>query len=113
MAAITGDTNPLHLDEAFARRTRFGKKIAHGLFSLGLISATLGTKLPGAGAIYLGQTISFLAPVFPGDTLTAEVEVRSWNADSGILRLRTSCKNQEGKVVAKGDATLLVESIQE
>ncbi len=107
MAEITGDKNPLHLDEGFARETRFKGKIAHGLFSLGLISAVLGTKLPGPGAIYLEQKISFLAPVRPGDTLTAEVEVIEWNERSRIIKLETRCYTQRGEKVASGEATLL------
>jgi len=81
MAEVTGDYNPLHLDEAFAKRTRFNGRIAHGVFSAGLISVVLGTKLPGAGGIYLKQTLEFLYPVRIGDLLTAEVEVTAWKAD--------------------------------
>src|SRR5207302_11143711 len=70
-AAVTGDRNPLHLDETFAGRSRFGRPIAHGILVAGVISAALGMVLPGPGAIYLSQTLKFLRPVYPGDTVTA------------------------------------------
>ncbi|MDQ7828776.1 MAG: MaoC family dehydratase [Armatimonadota bacterium] len=108
-AALTGDRNPLHLDEAFARRTRFQGRIAHGLLTASLISAVLGTQLPGAGGIYLGQTLRFRRPVRPGDTVTAEVEVAAFDARSRRLSLRTRCVNQRGETVLEGDAELLVE----
>lgn len=108
-AALTGDRNPLHLDEAFARRTRFQGRIAHGLLTASLISAVLGTQLPGAGGIYLGQTLRFRRPVRPGDTVTAEVEVTAFDARARRLSLRTRCVNQRGETVLEGDAELLVE----
>jgi 3-hydroxybutyryl-CoA dehydratase len=111
MADITGDFNPVHMDEEFASRTRFRGRIAHGVFSAGLISAVLGTKLPGAGAVYLKQTLDFLYPVRAGDTLTAEVEVTSWRADKRIITLKTRCLNQDGKDVVYGEAVLLVEKL--
>jgi 3-hydroxybutyryl-CoA dehydratase len=78
-ASITGDTNPVHLDETFAKETSFGACIAHGIFSAGLISAVLGTKLPGPGGIYVSQSLRFLRPVFIGDEVTASVEITSIN----------------------------------
>ena len=81
MAAITGDFNPVHLDEEYAAMTRFKGRIAHGVFSSGLISAVLGMHLPGPGAVYLKQSLQFLYPVRPGDELTAEVEVTAWRAE--------------------------------
>ena len=111
MADITGDFNPVHMDEEFASRTRFRGRIAHGVFSAGLISAVLGTKLPGAGAVYLKQTLDFLYHVRAGDTLTAEVEVTSWRADKRIITLKTRCLNQDGKDVVYGEAVLLVEKL--
>lgn len=110
-AALTGDRNPLHLDEAFARRTRFQGRIAHGLLTASLISAVLGTQLPGAGGIYLGQTLRFRRPVRPGDTVTAEVEVTAFDARARRLWLRTRCMNQRGETVLEGDAELLVEEV--
>lgn len=107
-AVVTGDRNPLHLDDAFARRSRFGRPIAHGALVAGVISAALGMVLPGPGAIYLSQTLKFLRPVFPGDTVTATVEVTAYRADKGIVTLRTTCANQSGDPVVDGEAMLLV-----
>jgi 3-hydroxybutyryl-CoA dehydratase len=111
MADITGDYNPLHLDDDFAAQTRFKGRIAHGLFSAGLISAVLGTQLPGPGAIYLKQSLNFLYPTRAGDTLTAEVEVTAWRPDKRIITLRTRTFNQNGKEVAEGEAVLAVEKV--
>ncbi|MBN1579689.1 MAG: MaoC family dehydratase [Anaerolineae bacterium] len=107
-AEVTGDSNPLHMDDDYARRTRFGRRIAHGMLTAGLISTVLGTKLPGPGAIYLEQTLKFLAPVYLGDTIAAEVEVIAWRADKGIITLRTTCRNQDGQEVLAGQAVLMV-----
>ncbi len=107
-ARLTGDTNPLHLDEAYARTTRFGRRIAHGLLTAGFLSAFLGTELPGPGAIYLEQNLRFLKPVYPGDTVTATVEVTAYREDEGIVTLRTDCVNQRGEQVISGAAVLLV-----
>lgn len=107
-AGVTGDRNPLHLDDAFARRSRFGRPIAHGVLVAGVISAALGMVLPGPGAIYLSQTLKFLRPVFPGDTVTATVEVTAYRKDKGIITLRTTCANQSGDPVVDGEAVLLV-----
>ena len=107
-AEATGDRNPLHLDEEFARQTRFGTRIAHGMLSASLISALIASELPGQGGIYLGQTLQFVAPVFPGDTVTARVTVSAVREDKPILKLETVCTNQRGEVVIKGEATILV-----
>ena len=77
-AGFSGDFNPLHVDEEYARTTRFGSRIAHGLLTAGLISNVLGMKLPGPGAIYLSQTLKFTAPVRIGDTITATAEVTAY-----------------------------------
>lgn len=107
-AQLTGDDNPVHLDEAFAAQTQFGGRIAHGMLSAGLISAVLGTKLPGPGAIYLGQSLRFMAPVRPGDTITARVEVIELLPEKRRIRLQTTCTNQAGVTVIHGDAQLLL-----
>ena len=107
-AELTGDRNPVHLDEAYAAGTRFGRRIAHGMIAAGLISAALANDLPGPGTVYLGQTLQFKAPVYPGDTVTATVEVKTVRADKPIVTLSTICVNQDGVRVTEGEATILV-----
>lgn len=107
-AGITGDLNPAHTDEEYAKGTRFQTRIAHGMLSGGLISAVLGMKLPGPGTIYTGQTLQFLAPVHIGDTVTATVEVKDLDAARGRVVLVTTCVNQNGTVVTAGEATALL-----
>ena len=106
-AELTGDSNPVHLDEAYAASTRFGRRIAHGMIAAGLISAALANDLPGPGTVYLSQTLQFKAPVYPGDTITTTIEVKNIRADKPIVTLGTVCKNQEGKVVLEGEAVVL------
>jgi len=108
-AQTTGDWNPLHMDEKFARKTRFKTRIVHGLWSGGLISAVLGTQLPGPGAIYLSQSLRFERPVFIGDTLRAEVVIAAWLPKKRIVKLKTQCFNQRSERVVKGTAVLMVE----
>jgi len=86
-AAASGDHNPLHFDDEFANSTRFGRRIAHGMLSASLISAGIANQLPGQGSIYLGQTLKFVAPVFPGDTITARVTVISIRDDKPVMKL--------------------------
>jgi 3-hydroxybutyryl-CoA dehydratase len=107
-ADLSGDHNPLHLDKEFARRSRFGRPIAHGMLCAGIISAALGACIPGPGAIYLSQTLRFVRPVYPGDTVTVTVEVTGYRAEKGILTARTTCTNQTGAVVIDGEAVLMV-----
>lgn len=111
-AGLIGDFNPIHLDAEYARKSRFGRRVAHGMFTGGLISAVLGNKLPGPGSIYLSQQIEFLAPVFIGDTITAWVEIVDWRPDKRIMRLKTDCYNQDDRQVVTGKAVLLVEGEQ-
>ena len=106
-ARVTGDHNPVHVDEEFARTTRFGRRIAHGMLTASLISAVLANKLPGEGSVYLGQTLRFVAPVFPGDEVTARVTVKEIREDKPIVKLETVCVNQRGEVVIRGEATVL------
>jgi acyl dehydratase len=107
-AALTGDSNPVHLDDTYAATTRFGRRIAHGMIAAGLISAALANDLPGPGTVYLSQTLQFKAPVYPGDTITTTVEVKSVRPDKPIATLSTICKNQENAVVLEGEAVVLV-----
>ena len=109
-AELSGDFNPVHLDDEFARTTRFGRRIAHGMLGASLISTVLGTKLPGQGAIYLSQTLQFLGPVFPGDTVTAKATVTKIKEGKPILTLETVCENQRGETLIKGEAVVLVEN---
>lgn len=111
-AELIGDFNPLHVDEAFARKSRFGGRIAHGAFTAGLISAALGNELPGPGGIYLSQSIDFLAPVYLGDTITAVVTVSAWRPEKKLITLKTEAFNQDEKQVASGEAVLLVERVE-
>ena len=106
-AAVSGDVNPVHLDEAFARETRFGGRIAHGMLSGAVISAALAMELPGPGVIYLGQTLRFTSPVRIGDQVTAHLEVTSIRYDKGIITLACEVSNQDGEVVVTGEATVL------
>ena len=106
-AALTADTNPVHLDDAYAATTRFGRRIAHGMIAAGLISAALANDLPGPGTVYLSQTLQFKAPVYPGDTITTTVEVKTVRPDKPIVTLGTVCKNQNGVVVLEGEAVVL------
>ena len=107
-ADASGDHNPLHLDEEFAKTTRFGRRIAHGMLSASLISAVIAGDLPGEGSIYLAQTLQFVAPVFPDDIVTAKVTIVSQREDKPIVKLATVCTNQHDEVVVKGEATVLV-----
>jgi len=106
-AGVSGDTNPLHLDAEYAAKSRFKQRIAHGMLSASLISTVLGTKLPGPGAIYMGQTLEFKGPVFLGDTVTASATITSWDGGKGPMTIATSCHNQRGEVVVTGEARVL------
>jgi 3-hydroxybutyryl-CoA dehydratase len=108
-AELIGDFNPLHVDAAYAQKSRFGGRIAHGVFTTGLISAVLGNELPGPGGIYLHQEIDFLAPVYLGDTITAVAEVSAWRPEKKILTLATDVYNQDETHVASGKAVMMVE----
>lgn len=111
-AGLVGDVNPVHVDEDYARKSRFGRRIAHGMLTAGLISAVLGNELPGQGAIYLSQQIEFLAPVYIGDTVTAVAEVEAWRPDKRIITLKTDCYNQDDTQVVTGKAVLLVDRVE-
>jgi len=108
-AGVSGDVNPAHLNEEYAKTTMFGGRIAHGMLSAGLISAALANKLPGPGTIYLGQTLKFKAPVRAGDTVTATVTVRELVVEKKRVVLDTVC-TVCGKVVLEGEATMMCTS---
>ena len=105
-AGLTGDFNPVHIDAEYAKASMFKERIAHGMLVSGLISAVLGTQLPGANAIYLGQDLKFKAPVKIGDTATATVTVIEKRDDKRIITLKTTVTNQDGVVVIDGTAVI-------
>lgn len=107
-AKVSGDTNPVHLDEEYAATTQFGGRIAHGMLTGALISAAVALNMPGPGSIYLGQTMKFRAPVMIGDTLTVKLEVISKREGKNIAVIDCNVVNQHGKTVVKGEATALV-----
>jgi 3-hydroxybutyryl-CoA dehydratase len=102
-AGITGDFNPAHVNEIYAKNTFFKTRIAHGMLTAGLISAIIANQLPGPGTIYLKQDLSFLAPVHIGDTITGRVEVMELIPDKNRVRLKTTCSNQDGVIVISGE----------
>ena len=106
-AAISGDDNPIHLSDDFAATTRFGQRIAHGMFTASLISAVIGTRLPGPGAVYLSQTLKFLAPVKIGDVVVATVEVAEMVEKGRRVRLDCQCL-VDGRLVLEGEAWVMV-----
>lgn len=105
-AGISLDVNPIHMSDKYAEGTIFGKRIVHGILTSGLISAVLANKLPGPGTIYLGQELKFTSPVYLGDDITAEVEIVEIREDKKIIKLDTTCYNQDGKKVITGLATV-------
>jgi 3-hydroxybutyryl-CoA dehydratase len=105
-AAVSGDTNPVHLDETYAKTTTFGDRIAHGMLAASYVSAVLGTKLPGPGAIYLSQSLRFRRPVRIGDEVTARVTVKSLDEKRGHVTLETVCL-VAGKTVLDGEALVM------
>ena len=105
-AGVSLDVNPIHMSEGAAKDSLFGKRIVHGMLTASLISAVLGIQLPGPGTIYLGQELKFMAPVFLGDDITATVEIVELREDKKIVKLNTTCVNQDGKTVVSGLATV-------
>lgn len=102
-AGITGDFNPAHVNEAYAKNTFFKTRIAHGMLTASFVSAIIANQLPGPGTIYMKQELSFLAPVRIGDTITARVEVLELLAEKNRVRLKTTCSNQDGVTVLTGE----------
>ncbi|WP_027415495.1 MaoC family dehydratase [Aneurinibacillus terranovensis] len=106
-ARLTGDVNPIHIDDEFAKNTFFKERIAHGMLTASFISTILGTQLPGTNTIYLSQNVKFKAPVKIGDTITAIAEVIEKKDDKKIIRLQTNLVNQDQKVVVEGEAVVM------
>ncbi len=106
-AGITGDLNPAHINEVEAGKSMFKGRIAHGMLSAGLISAVLGTQLPGPGTIYMGQQLKFTKPVRFGDTIRATATIQEMNVEKNRCVISTVCTNQNGEVVIDGTATVM------
>ena len=107
-AEVAGDINPIHLDEDFAKTTRFGRRIAHGMLSGAFISGVLGSEIADRKIIYLSQTLKFTAPVYIGDTVTTTSTVKAIREDKGIVTMETVCTNQNGDTVVTGEAAVMV-----
>lgn len=103
---LSTDTNPIHLDQEFAKASVFGNRVVHGMLAAGLFSALLGRELPGHGTIYLGQQLSFKKPIFIDEEVTASVEIIRIREDKLILTLETLCINSQGDVVIEGEAVV-------
>ena len=107
-AEVSGDYNPIHLDDEFAKTTRFGRRIAHGMLSGAFISAVLGYEFEARKIVYLSQSMRFIAPVFIDDTITTTGTVINIRDDKGIITLETVCTNQDGEVTLKGEAAVMI-----
>ena len=107
-AEVSGDYNPIHLDEEFAKTTRFGRRIAHGMLSGAFISAVLGYEFAEKKIVYLSQTLKFTAPVFIGDTVTTTATITNIREDKQIVTMETVCTKQDGEVVVKGESAVMV-----
>jgi len=107
-AELSGDHNQIHLDDEFAKRTRFGRRIAHGMLSGAFISAVLGQEFRERRIVYLSQTMKFTAPAFIGDTITTTATVTRIREDKPVVTLETVCSNQDGVVTLKGEAVVMI-----
>ena len=107
-ADVSGDHNPIHLDDEFASKTRFGKRIAHGMLSGAFISAILGNEYKGSTVTYLSQTLKFTAPVFIGDTVTTTSTVTNIRSDKNIVTLENICTNQKGETLVQGESKIMI-----
>lgn len=110
-AGLSGDNNPLHVDEEYAGKGRFGRCVVHGILVAGLISKVLGTQLPGEGSIYLEQNLSFRKPVYAGDTVTARARITEILTEKKIILLETNVYNQKGDCVILGTAKMLYDRL--
>ncbi len=107
-AELSGDFNPIHVDEEFAKQTRFGRRIAHGMLSGAFISAVLGNEFRERKIVYLSQTMRFTAPTFIGDTITTTATVKGIRAEKGIVTLETICTKQSGEVTLTGESMVMI-----
>ncbi len=107
-AEVSGDHNPIHLDDEFAKQTRFGRRIAHGMLSGAFISAVLGNEFRGLTIVYLSQSMRFTAPTFIGDVITTTATITAIREDKGIVTIETVCSNQDGAVTVTGEAAIMV-----
>ncbi len=107
-AELSGDHNPLHLDEEYAKTTRFGRRIAHGMLSGAFISAVLGTEFKEKKILYLSQTMKFTAPVFIGDTITTTATITNIREEKGIVIIDTVCSKQDGEITLKGESVIMI-----
>jgi 3-hydroxybutyryl-CoA dehydratase len=107
-AELSGDHNPIHLDEEFAKNTRFGRRIAHGMLSGAFISAVLGNEFNAERIVYLSQTMRFTAPVFIGDTIRTTATVKAFRPEKGIVTLATECTKQTGEVTLTGESMVMM-----
>jgi len=107
-ADLSGDHNPIHLDEEFARSTRFGRRIAHGMLSGAFISAVLGNEFDARKIVYLGQTMRFTAPTFIGDVITTTATITDIREDKNIVTLTTECRKQNGEITLTGEAKVMI-----
>ena len=107
-AELSGDHNPIHLDDEFAKQTRFGRRIAHGMLSGAFISAVLGYEFKERKIVYLSQTMKFIAPAYLGDTITTTATVTGIREDKPIVTLETVCRNQNGEMTVKGEAAVML-----
>ncbi|MBC7371593.1 MAG: MaoC family dehydratase [Bdellovibrionaceae bacterium] len=106
-AEMSGDFNPIHVDEEYAKSTRFGRRIAHGMIVGALISRTLNEKI-GGGGVYLAQNLKFVNPVFIDDTVTIELTITGLRKEKGIATVETLAKKQTGEIVVKGEAIIMM-----
>ncbi|MBI2886029.1 MAG: MaoC family dehydratase [Chloroflexi bacterium] len=111
-ARVSGDVQPIHLDEAYATRTRFGHRVAHGVLTLSIVSAALGTKLagPNESVVYLSQNLRFTRPVFVNDTITASLEVTAVDPERRRVTVSTTCVNQRDEQLMTGEAVVLLDA---
>jgi 3-hydroxybutyryl-CoA dehydratase len=107
-AEVSGDHNPIHLDDDYAAKSPFGRRVVYGILVTSVISAALANDLPGEGTIYMAQSVKFKKPVFIGDTVTATLTVTAYREDKRIATLQTNVTNQDGAMVIEGEATVLV-----